>query len=302
MNSPRPDASPPEKFRELLRRHGQVGVQDHQHIALGGGETLGDRVSFPHAASLPDELDVPVRVRRDHPLDLFGRPVRGVSLDEDQLGVPSHPRGPGDRIGDVPLLVPRRNDNGTRKGFLGDVGRGGTGDDVGDEREFSEEGEIHQDPVEEGGEEGDPDGQENLESFLDRLEAGQRKKVLEILQGQPILIRLRPLHSEPLAGPQDRLPQVVVVGDDHAGPLVAQIPDLLEGLLDILQVADHVGEDDIIERFGEGQVLRVAFQENEGRVFRPGDLDHLRADVDPDPTVRREGMEQVPRPAPDDQH
>jgi len=76
----------------------------------------------------------------------------------------------------------------------------------------------------------------------------------------------------------------------------------LERALHVVQVADDVGQDDVVERFVCGQVLDVVDVEGEGGVLPAGDLDDLRADVDTDAPGRFEGGEQVPRPAADLEH
>ena len=50
----------------------------------------------------------------------------------------------------------------------------------------------------------------------DGLESGQRQQVLDVGRRQPALVRLRPFHPEALAAPEDRLPQIVVIGDDDS--------------------------------------------------------------------------------------
>ena len=46
------------KFRQRFRRHGQVGIEDHQHIVLGRGKTLADGVAFAPVVLFQDR-DVP---------------------------------------------------------------------------------------------------------------------------------------------------------------------------------------------------------------------------------------------------
>ena len=57
MNSPLPDDQRVVEFRQVLRRHGEVGVEDHQHVAARLGEALAHGVALA-LAGLLERLDV----------------------------------------------------------------------------------------------------------------------------------------------------------------------------------------------------------------------------------------------------
>ena len=57
MNSPLSDADGVEEARQILGRHGQVGVEDHQDVAGRRREAHAHRVTLA-AAGLPEQARV----------------------------------------------------------------------------------------------------------------------------------------------------------------------------------------------------------------------------------------------------
>ena len=70
MNSPLSPTNAFQNFIELLRRYGQVAVEDHQHVATGLSKRGEHGVGFA-GPGLGDKLDVTLGVRGDNALDLL---------------------------------------------------------------------------------------------------------------------------------------------------------------------------------------------------------------------------------------
>jgi len=125
-----------KESRQVFRWHGQVGVQDHQHIAACRLETLSDGVALPQLEHhrgcvrvvlgagvvgprhLQDELDVlQPAVAVDDLLDALLGPVSRGPVDEDDLGLGAEIRHALDRCVDVADLIPAGNDHGALQCF-----------------------------------------------------------------------------------------------------------------------------------------------------------------------------------------
>ena len=91
MNSPLPPDQRVVKFRQIFRRHGQIGVEDHQHIAARFGKALAHGVALA-LAGLLNGLDVVLRIGALHPLHLLPGAVAAVAFDEDDLNVRAEAR------------------------------------------------------------------------------------------------------------------------------------------------------------------------------------------------------------------
>jgi len=94
-----------EEFGQILRRGGQVGVLNHQHIAGGGCETLAYGVAFAAALSLVDELDVFVGVEADLIFNFRRGAVGAIAVHEYDFSEPAHLRDAGDGIGDIAAFI-----------------------------------------------------------------------------------------------------------------------------------------------------------------------------------------------------
>jgi hypothetical protein len=100
-------------FRQILGRHRQIRVQDHQHVATRARESKTNRIALA-PAELLEGLDVEVRIRSLHPLDLLPGAVIAATLDEDDLHIWSKFRDASCGCLDVSELVPARNDDADR--------------------------------------------------------------------------------------------------------------------------------------------------------------------------------------------
>ena len=83
------DQGRPE-LRKLLRGDRHVSIEDDQHVPRGHLEPLANGIALPDPV-LTVELQIEIRAFVDHPLDLFCRPIGGVPLYEDRLGVSPQP-------------------------------------------------------------------------------------------------------------------------------------------------------------------------------------------------------------------
>src|SRR5438445_454676 len=117
-----------EELRQILGRHREVGVEDHQHLAACG------RKRFPHGVAFAElehevrlvavrcgrriwhlvhQLDVVVFAPAlDHLLDLLHGPIGRCPVDEDDLGPAAHLRDSPHGVGDVAGFVAARHNNG----------------------------------------------------------------------------------------------------------------------------------------------------------------------------------------------
>jgi hypothetical protein len=99
-----------DKFRQILRGHGQIGIKDHQDVTRGGTEAFDDSVAlaFARLSELNDtSVQEIVRQRcNDVPSIVFRMP-----LNENQFGFPTKPRDAFNRLRDASGLVASRDDN-----------------------------------------------------------------------------------------------------------------------------------------------------------------------------------------------
>ncbi len=108
------------EFRQLFRRHGEVGVEDHEHVCARLREALEHRIGLADPV-LHDELEVAVAVVGNDALDLLARSVLAVSLDEDDLLILAKSgNSPHDRLDVSPLVAAGHHDgrgHGSRNGL-----------------------------------------------------------------------------------------------------------------------------------------------------------------------------------------
>ena len=98
-------------FRQRLRRHRQVGIQNHQHVAGRRGKALADGIALALAVLL-QHLDVPaVLVGVADPLAFLERAVAGIAFDEQDFLRGAELRHPQDRVFDVASLVAAGNED-----------------------------------------------------------------------------------------------------------------------------------------------------------------------------------------------
>ena len=79
----------------------EVGIEDHEHVAGRRGEPLPHRIALADPGALADERHGALGMERDLVLDLLGRAVARVALDEDDLGAGAHLRGAAHRLRNV---------------------------------------------------------------------------------------------------------------------------------------------------------------------------------------------------------
>ena len=88
MNSPLPGDKHLVERGNILGRHRQVGVQDHEHVPDAGLEPC--RTASPFPIPPAQELAAPLRVLFDGAFDDRVGVVVRVALDEDDLGPGAH--------------------------------------------------------------------------------------------------------------------------------------------------------------------------------------------------------------------
>ncbi len=173
------------------------------------------------------------------------------------------------------------------------------GDDPEHEGEQVENGEPADVPVEEVGNEGEPQGGDDVGVVADHLEVRQGEHVLDLLGREPGLGRLAVLHPEQLAETQERLPEAAVAVDEDTRARVADRLQRLEGGLDVGEVRDHVDEEDHVERPvrpGEHPGIGdVSFEEAQrvASVALAGGADGRARDVDPHAPRRLQRREEM---------
>ena len=121
----------------------------------------------------------------------------------------------------------------------------------------------------------------------------------DIGQGEPILLLLRHLQATSFVQPQQRLPQEIVVYDDHSRVGLAKSPKRFEGGFHIEQMTDDIEQENHIEGFFRVQLVDVHGAEFEIRM--PGSRlpDHGGAEIDAHATFGLQRGELVAQSAPD---
>ena len=96
------------KFRQLLGRHRQIGVEDHEDVPGGLREGFADGPAFAGGLLLED-FDAAMRILRCDALQFLPGVVRRVAFDEDQLGAGAQFGGAENGGFDVARFIARRN-------------------------------------------------------------------------------------------------------------------------------------------------------------------------------------------------
>src|SRR5712691_6051564 len=104
------------ELRQVLGGDGEIGIEDHQHVACGVGEAQPDRVALALAA-LREDLDVPLGIAGDHAAALLEGAVARMALDEDELRLRAEPSEAPEHPLDIPLLVATRTNDGDAWGL-----------------------------------------------------------------------------------------------------------------------------------------------------------------------------------------
>jgi hypothetical protein len=239
------------KLGELLGRHGEVGVEDHEDVAGGGGIGLADGVAFA-LAGLTEGEDAPVGIRGAHALDLVPRVVLGMTFDEDEFGPCAHVRSAQDGGLDVAGFVAGGDDDGDGERF-----RGGGGAETGDgeEGEAGERQERCDPAVEHGCEHRCCERPENARLAFDDLPLGEFEEVFHVVRGKPVGGGDGRAQAQPLAYGEDGAPEIVVEVDEQAGGGRGDGGEALEELLDVGGEVEGFGDDDDVEGFAEIEVF-----------------------------------------------
>ena len=286
---------------KVLGRHGQVGVEDHQHVARGRGEAQAHGVALALAA-LAQKLRTASGVGGDLALDRGVGVVVRVPLDEDELRSGAHLWRPGEDLGDVAGLVARRHDDRDPR-LHGELPRRRTSDEEVAQREELEGPEPHQETVCERRQERDRQRQQNLLPAADEPQSGELEQTLDVLDGQPVLIQGRTREAEKLGDRQWQLPESAVDIENDPGSRRGQREQPFEQPLNIPGIVDQVGENDRVE----GAALRLDVERvglEKAKMRMPGLrlANHLAREVDADTDRRRHRRQKVPTTAADLQH
>ncbi len=237
-------------FGEVFRGHGEVGIEDEEDIAGGGGEGFADGAAFS-AGQLLEDADVFVGVVAGGFLDGIESIIGGVAFDEDDFGAEAHVGGALDGGEDITGFIAGGDDDGAA--VMGERGEGlgaGSGDHEDGEAEVFEEGG---DPaVEEGAEDGGFDGPEDTVFLLDLFPAGEVQEVVQVVGGEPVLLGSGGFGAEAFGESEDGAPEVVEGIEDEAGVWGGELVEILENGLDVGKVVGEVGEDDVVEGPGGG--------------------------------------------------
>src|SRR6266700_6889452 len=171
-----------------------------------------------------------------------------MALDENQLRTAAHLRRSIQDRADVAALVARGHDyRHQRLSLAGVRAWGGSRHDKVCQRGNLERPHARQIPIGYLLESPGADWQQNLVPAASHFEVCQVQEVVDVLDGQPVLLEQRLAHAEGPCQVQRDLPQaaVEVENQPRAGPRHAL--QLAEGDLDVPQVVDHVGQDDDVE-------------------------------------------------------
>ncbi len=119
---------------------------------------------------------------------------------------------------------------------------------------------------------------------LDDLEVGQHQQILNVDRRQNVLLDLRHAQPDPRAESQDRLPKMRIVGDDQPRFAMAQGLQRRKRCLAVIQRADRIGKNDVVERSDQAsddrRILDVTENKSQMRVPAARLFEHCRAEVD----------------------
>src|SRR5262249_3296294 len=151
-------------------RHGEIGVEDHQDVALGGREARAHRVALA-LSGLLDGLDVHAWVSSDHALDLLPRAVAAAAFDEDHLDRAAEARRAQYRRLDVAALI-AAGDYDRDPERLGRRLRPGPRHDVVAQAQLAQDRQRRDIAIDEPPKPQQPVGHKNAPLALDHLEIG----------------------------------------------------------------------------------------------------------------------------------
>jgi hypothetical protein len=201
-------------FRQRFRRHRQIGIQDHQHVTGGRGESLADRIALALAVLL-QHLDIPlILVGVANPLAFGKGAVAGIAFHEQDLLGSAEPWHPQNRVLDVTHFVAAGNHDADRE-FAFRKLPDRPSYDVGAQAQLPDARQRRNEPVDERPE-AEQFSRQQLPAFLpDRLEFGDVHQIQKIGGGDKVDVLMRALEFHHLAELQDRLPQMRIIGNDQ---------------------------------------------------------------------------------------
>lgn len=236
--------------------------------------------------------------------DLFPGIVGGISFHENELRMLAHLRRAQDRIFDVAAFVAGRDDDAYAVFVIAEqrAARVGTreGEDI--DRQPAEEEEIAEEHIEEPREERDPYGEDHPLVVAVHFQSGELQQPVNVFQREPVLQRHLAAQPDPRGEFQQRLPEVIVVGDDHFRVAVHHLVQAFEKMLHVVDVTDEVGDHDEIEFFRELQLFRIHLQELDVRIFFARFFQHRRAEINADFAFAFQLPDEIARSATDLQH
>src|SRR5215831_190539 len=200
-------------FRQLLGRHRQVAVQNHQYISARARQSKTNCIALT-LSRLLEGLNVESCIGGPDALNLLPRPIAAAPLDKDDLHIVSKSREASDRCLDVPPLVPAGNDD-THRSIMRRSSRPRTSNHVSTQATLSNARERRDEAVDESPKSKKPKWRQQAPVALDHLEVGKLEHVADIRARQPIL-RDRGLAShETRIKHAQRTPKQRVIGDNH---------------------------------------------------------------------------------------
>src|SRR5262249_900722 len=214
-------------FRQLLVRHRQVAVQNHQYVSTRARQPKTNCIALA-LSRLLESLDVEICIGGPDALNLFPRSITAAPLDKDDLHIVSKPREASDRCLNVPSLVPAGNDD-THRSIMRRRSRPRTCNHISTQAALANVWERRDEAVDESPKSKKPKGRQQAPFALDHLEVGKLEHVTDIRARQPIL-RDRGLAShETRIKHAQRTPKQRVIGDNHTRFGTAKTMQTLEG-------------------------------------------------------------------------
>ena len=137
---------------------------------------------------------------------------------------------------------------------------------------------------------------------LDDFPTRQMQQVHHVIGRKPVLQQGRRFHPHFFRRLQDRPPKVVEKINHQPRVRSRDRLQPLQHGLDVRQVVDEIGQNDVIELFGRRKLQRIRPLKFQLRVTLPGELDHFRAEIHPHTAARFHGCQQISQPAPDFEH
>ena len=263
------------ELREFLGRHREVGVEDHEDVARGGGETEPHGVALA-AAGLLHDFDLPFRVVAGDLLDPGPGVVARMALDKNDLGPGAELGGALDGRLDVAGLVAGGNHDGNGAGLRRRAD--GPGDD--EDREAEPLEKWGQPAVEQRREQGNGHRQQQAALAADRIPAREEQEVEDVGGGEPAVLRLRGLQAQPAGEREQRPPEGILEIDDEPRAGVGRALQPLQQQLHIGGEVERVRDDDDVELLVQLEELAGLDMERGARHPPPGGFDLARGNVE----------------------